>query len=1306
MFTDRCIDSNEDLQSERGTTFGIDIALPLLTIPQNTEYLFPKDEDRVISENPVIEEDDTIKTKGEKRGRETKSGGRIMKGGARQNAGIKAPVTIVKVRKYACETLIRTLLRIDNDKESTPPSLLSQPSIKGTQRINDILEKLCEKFSIFSSVNVDELDETSGGGINQKGGDSINNRKKMVDGNREMFDLDTLMYEVIVTIYSIYSNQTSNPILKNKAFNVLRNFILTSSAKEYLDTGQLYAIIEPTIRNNENGWTSDIINERVRKYLRNENVEFPQNFPQKPMLETIDGAATRIAANAHFTAYCNFTLEDHDTNKKIDSTHYIDNVDSYTLGIFMSNDDFISSVIEVTLSSSTDFDNDEKMIFLAIRKYFKQLCCKPITSEESMKGIDYLYYILSTEKYEKYKKLLLDIKKITEVVHKVILIPKHLYFMASVASFLTYSHNSKSTEDIKKTLVECNFDSLCHDNGDSSVYILIMILMLILKNDSNTILNNLELMGIVTKNSTNDWKEVDSSWNNSYVNSGADKYPLFPKYYNPGKNEKDTMKNPNEYSKITEGLLKSLNNEQQLIFRTLASKNASKIESRLYTRLRDKCCYVFPVISGECNDYVAIVATKDNADIAFSPVNNELELQQALGNSPVFPITSLHAGIIIPDYTSCAIDAPLKHSFSLSNISGIGLHKSTIYATSVTRVDAAAVNIKNSTIINKPICIPIPVVNLNVPDARASFSFIYEFFYGRKEEATPDARSITCQDVFNKKDSINGYMCEQYKNIIRDFDNNKFYKGANPYNDANYYNILETFLKKFIYITDDTIRRLFSNLISNGIVKVNTKGNVTRLPEAKRDEAKGIFVKAFINYMGSTESEINKLKFYYQLKFLLNIIKETYSSNELTEEQVASISQKIDKQITTIKYYLDSLSQRQITTGGRRQKYSLKLKGGGDTTTTDEVEMDQTGSNTEEIDSGEMVQTGPNVDITQEEIESEESGEMEQGDVKVVAKPDNYDYENDIEYGEAESNIPSQLSYFTMFGKFGFDMTINRNNEFVLQPINTLYDYVQYLNKYGLNDKIIELSEKILPPNDNIIKRTYELTDDDISESKITVSDLIKKGRETVLGLGKGISTSEIQFNPYTSVASTEEKKLAVKASNQLLNVLKGNVNKGTLTESQKRMAEKRGINIIVKPNKNNTVKSMTRPKQTTQVASNQLLNVLKGNVNKGTLTESQKRMAEKRGINIIVKPNKNNTVKSMTRPKQTTQVALSKTTARREKSRITYKPPYKGYKGGNYKISLKKQNNVKNRKTKKYKPKKYSRKRVKKVTKRKTRRH
>jgi hypothetical protein len=98
--------------------------------------------------------------------------------------------------------------------------------------------------------------------------------------------------------------------------------------------------------------------------------------------------------------------------------------------------------------------------------------------------------------------------------------------------------------------------------------------------------------------------------------------------------------------------------------------------------------------------------------------------------------------------------------------------------------------------------------------------------------------------------------------------------------------------------------------------------------------------------------------------------------------------------------------------------------------------------------------------------------------------------------------------------------------------------------------------------------------------------------------------------------------------------------------------------------------------------------------------------MSEKRGINIIVKPNKNNTVKSMTRPKQTTQVALSKTTARREKSRITYKPPYKGYKGGNYKISLKKQNNVKNRKTKKYKPKKYSRKRVKKVTKRKTRRH
>ena len=77
----------------------------------------------------------------------------------------------------------------------------------------------------------------------------------------------------------------------------------------------------------------DKITERADTRLSGNVVNPPTTMPRKPMLETIDGAATRIASNALFTSYCNFTLTDPVTKQNIDATFYIDNNLVYMLSL-------------------------------------------------------------------------------------------------------------------------------------------------------------------------------------------------------------------------------------------------------------------------------------------------------------------------------------------------------------------------------------------------------------------------------------------------------------------------------------------------------------------------------------------------------------------------------------------------------------------------------------------------------------------------------------------------------------------------------------------------------------------------------------------------------------------------------------------------------------------------------------------------------------------------------------------------------------------------------------------------------------
>lgn len=892
---------------------------------------------------------------------ETKSGN--------QYAGIKAQVSIVKVRIYTCQTLLKKLKSIDEDK--TKPKLI-------TPEIKRYLDNLCTLSShLFSKTDTNRSE--------QSGGAPITSRETMKDSNNEMKTLDETMFKLIVKIFIIYKTDAK---LKEKAFNILRNFMMTSSVKEYLDTGQLYAIINNTHNHNQdNNWTKDKITERANTRLSGNVINPPTTMPRKPMLETIDGAATRIASNALFTSYCNFTLTDPVTKQNVDSTFYIDNNLVYILSLLISKDVYISTIIDKAFEGPT---------YVQIKKiidFFKNIDYDDIIPPEiEANAIDYLYYILNDSGC-------LEILKhisLNNPIHKVILIPNSLYYMASVASFLHISSDHSSTDDgssasaapirqvtssiinkLKNDLIECNFDSLCHDNADSSVYRIIMILMFILKNEEGKIMENLNMMGIT---------------HNSAIN--------IPEGY-------ETIKDD------IENLKRQLTSGQQIIFNELLNKSADSIEHLLYTRLRKKCCYVFPVRSGTCNDYVAIVSCVDSAHYAPTQINDELMFQQFIGNRSVFPITSLHAGMMLPECTNCAIDAPLKHSFSLSTISTKKMPSSNVITTAITLVDAAAVNKDNSEYIKTPICIKIHAYNLLIPlsstgQQQEHFIFSYKFYGNEPDKTSITQRRLTCKT----------YICKLTNEILIEFANNNFYaQSGNNYEREiediwNYYlrNIADVDVSK-----DKTIRKMFSDLVPYGVMTRKTN---------RRNELKEKFIKQFETTFNNDQYKDDRLKLYFYIRILLNIIKET-KNKVLSGSTTDEIKEKVGEQFDFAKTYGTRVRTR---------------SGGTKSMVIDNSNVSQPSTVSAEQDSSGVINSSTDNMIPDDSDDSSH----EEPSTSSSDYMSEYDEPNNDEY-----IAPKQLTYYSLFGQYGFDMSVEKG-EYILTRITSKDQYNAYISKYNI----------------------------------------------------------------------------------------------------------------------------------------------------------------------------------------------------------------------------------------------------------------
>lgn len=923
----------------------------------------------------------------------------------RQRAGMVEPISIVKVRKSAFETLIKTLDKF--------VPYANNKSLKDLYK--KIYGKLKDLEDIFSKANTEKEDAMDGGA-------PVTSRDNMTDKNEDMFKLDAYMFEMIVYAYDAFKNKKD---YKSHAFELLRNFMMVSSAKEYLDTGQLYAIIDPTVEhNNNNNWTQNKINARINAYFNSGNIDsstVPKSYPRKPMLETIDKSATRLTANCYLTAYCNFVLSDDKAiTKKIDSIHYIDNADVYLVSTFINSDPFVTYAYNVLLLNDYN-DNvyDElKANIEKIRAHFIEININS-SIEDEYKAIDYLYYMLANEVTRTF---LMKLKTLLQIENTVLIIPKKIYFMASVAAFLYKCHKGNdgtkdNKDEIKKSIINCNFDSLCHDNAESSAYMLVMILMLILKNNEDDIIQNMIEMGYLKKDGG------DTIKLNSYLDATI--HPKKYRLYKPLediKTKSGTKGTPiddinNEFFiTLIENLLKNLNDNQRTIFQVLSSKSAANIEDvGLYTRLYDKSCYAFSVKTGACGDYMALVSNKKSAHLSYKDIQEKLDMNQYIGMTNTYPITSLHAGVILPEYTNCAIDAPLKHSFSLSAVSGIGLNSSSILVTPVTEVDAAAQLMDYSLILPKDVCMPIPVTHLPDPEVGSTFNqFVYNYVYGKKASVNEPL-----DDGIVLPNSFNNFEKEKYRRLVVSLQQCKFYAGkdADIEKSNNLYGIFQDFLNK---IKEVTIRDKFKELIA-GTTKLNTKDIVaisvsknkskniptsnkieryqaTRPTQGKIDAA----VSKFVEWLNGVMKEPgydkkNALLVYYLLRLFLIIINKTSESSNISESEqneLLSLSNSADQ----LSSGADALTPPSSTANASTYGGSPAMKGGGNVYAT-----------------------------------------------------------------------PLQMLYSTMFGKFGFkpkkqEMRIVQPQETEdeddifeeqeYEPINTLTDYVSYVIDYSLMDKI------------------------------------------------------------------------------------------------------------------------------------------------------------------------------------------------------------------------------------------------------------
>ena len=699
-------------------------------------------------------------------------------------SGMNAPISIVKVRKSACDTLVRELYQASKDN----PNLMNEIKTIIKDRENDntitnINGWLNYLMIAFEGANVNEKESINKDEEEKKEEKEVEkvpkqkftlSRDNMNDTNTLILNADIIMFKIISSLFILFKTGSTD-VIKKDAQIILYNFIVVSSVKEYLDVGQLYSILDKTYNNNISVDTTD-----------------PTKSYRKPMLETIDGAAARIVANQRLASYCNCKLDRNldFASPSITVSFYIDNINVYKLATWFNNFNNTDSLFSDkynTIKNNTTSPNDIINAFLQVLN-------------------------ILTDDFTPNNAVTIDIR---------------YYFYASVACFLYESRNG--IKHIKENLIELNFDSLCHDNEASKIYRMIMILIFILKNDTDKI--NFELTS------------------------------MFPSTFKPNSKSKDELisdfvennksKTQNFQIYITK-MLEQLLPEQVTIFLFLLNNDYHQIETGLYRRLKNKSCYVFEVLQQS----KVIISPFQNS--AHDAVERAQSLLPTLKDTNyIFPLYLLHQGVIIPRNTNCAIDTSLHHGASLS-IYDINELNNNVYVTAVTRNDAANNNETMSTPITTDIVMPIYIKNFIQGEIGESFvynNFIYNFNYGNKID-----------NILKVCPFDDTSICNQYYSIIRYLDPSKhftFYLGKRgkaveakevliTYMDNSFGDTLLTIAEKVNKEIRDMLSKLYKSCIDH---------KKTKMGESIQN-GKTTFLNSFTGFIDKpvTPTHTNELK--------------------------------------------------------------------------------------------------------------------------------------------------------------------------------------------------------------------------------------------------------------------------------------------------------------------------------------------------------------------------------------------------------------------------------------------------------------
>ena len=922
---------------------------------------------------------------------------------------IKGPVSILKVRKLAANNLYESLTSNGKNKDIT--NLISTKN-----ELELLLTNYNTNLQIYDAVK-DTTDEGEDDeNIPRQGSANVvSGRSALSDSTAKLLALDIIMFKLIYSFYKIIKTEKNlNPKSVEGLNYVVSNFIRVSSCKEYLDVGQLYAIIDLTVNNNID-WTHSKIKSRIN-FIRgagsetasesNNVINYAQlRKPRKPMLETHDGAATRIAANAGFTVYCANKISKYDFIQKKEITtlkdgcYYIDDKNVFLLCLLFSTD------LEISNAVNQKFQMDSTI------KIIKNL---GNNDTDDLKIIDCLYNVICSNGG------LSNLKSISNALlinNKVLIVLHKAYYLASVAVFLakqngilspdgltlnqTQSDQTTRLEDnvkqLKNNLINMNFDSLCHDNKLSNVYRFIMILMVLIKNDNDQVKKQIKEMGLSLEDNNYDLPKLN----------GVD-----------------------EIKPQTEDFYKYLNDDFK-IFNAL-SKTATKVscsefeDNCLSRRLMKKSCYVFPISSGVCSDHVALSIFQNSSHIAYQTTTDELNKLQ-FDPSNKFPISSLHSAMMIPEYSNCAIDLPLPSHLSLSRVNALGIDSFDVWVTPVTQNDAAAQIMRYSRYDGKPTCMEIPIAKsiLTTNDKNERYEFldnkmVYKFvgdyndFLAHNKPSYEEAKpKITeCPTEFKN-------LCPYYFNLISNIDNLKYSKSDIILTDQEenqiyeqFYNMIKTpnsefninnysFLPGIDYAHSDSKQASAINNVGNSYVRYfeywcGTKNKPGQgIMKSRNEKAKLEFINEISDIFLRSGEYKNVLLYYLLLRIFMNI--SINITNGVNQKNIKKILENNMKYCQTALTKLNQRSEKNQTDERKLSDWTaMEIEGGS---------------------VGGSLQTDPFVKTT----------------------------------------------YDCMFGRFGFDVGIYdndgndeeiRENKFEIKAIDTFTDHAKYLIKYQKTPEI------------------------------------------------------------------------------------------------------------------------------------------------------------------------------------------------------------------------------------------------------------